>query len=129
MTELNINVVCCDDTPDKHSRIVEITMDSAAVEARTLDTIEQEAAPNEARELHNAAHHADHGPVTYLQEVKEGGFSVLVGPPDDLQETFFGTGSFVGFMDDEGPGHGSKVGPDGVRRTLRIVKGHLDING
>lgn len=127
MSQLKISVVCCDNSPEKLSRIVEIEVDSAAIQERVLDTIEQTATANEAKGLHNAAHHAEHGPVTYLQEVKEGGFAVLFGDPTSQQETFFGPGSYVGFTDDAGPGHGSKVGPDGVVRTLRILKGHLDI--
>jgi len=53
--------------------------------------------------------------------------SILFGDPENQQETFFGAGSYVGFIDDEGPGHGSKVGPEGVIRTLRVLKGHLDV--
>jgi hypothetical protein len=127
MSQRKISVVCCDDTPEKHSQIVEIEVDSAVIEERTLDTIPQQANANDAKGLHNAAHHAEHGPVTYLQEVREGGFAVLVGDPANLQSVFFGAGTYVGFMDDEGPGHGSRVGPDGVVRTLRILKGHLEI--
>lgn len=127
MSTLKINVVCCDGSPEKLSQIVEIELDSTSLVELVLDTIPQEAEAGEARDLHNAAHHAEHGPVTYLQEVHEGGFSILVGDPENLQETFFGAGSFVAFIDDEGPGHGSKVGPDGVKRTLRVLKGHLDI--
>lgn len=129
MSTLKINVVCCDDSPEKLSRIVETELDSTSLVERVLDTISQEAAAGEARDLHNAAHHAEHGPVTYLQEVHEGGFSILVGDPENLQETFFGAGSFVAFIDDEGPGHGSRVGPDGVRRTLRVLKDHLEVPG
>lgn len=106
---------------------METTLDSDAMEARVLETLEQDVAANEERELHNAAHHPDHGIVTYLQQVNEGGFSVFVGPPDNLQERFFAAGSLVAFIDDEGPGHGSKVGPDGVKRTLRILKGHVEV--
>ena len=102
-------------------------MDSATIETRTLDTISQQLDANEAKGLHNAAHYAEHGPVTYLQEVQAGGFAVLVGDPADLQSVFFGPGKYVGFIDDEGPGHGSKVGPDGVTRTLRILQGHLEV--
>lgn len=127
MSQLKISVVCCDGSPEKLSRIVEIEVDSAVVEERTLDTIAQQVDANEAKDLHNAAHHAEHGPVTYLQEVQEGGFAVLVGDPANLQSVSFGPGMFVGFMDDEGPGHGSKVGPDGVVRTLRVLKGHLPV--
>ena len=127
MSKLRISVVCCDNSPAKLSRIVEIELDSVAVDERALSAAEQQLAAGDARGLHNAAHHAEHGPVTYLQQVNEGGFSVFVGAPEDLRETFIGTGSLVAFMDDQGPGHGSKVGPEGVQRTLRILKGHLPV--
>ena len=127
MTKLKINVVYCDDTPEKRSRIVETVLDSNLLDELVLETIEQQVAAGEARDLHNAAHHPEHGPVTYLQQVIEGGFSILVGDPDDLQETYFAAGSYVGFIDDKGPGHGSRIGPEGVRRTLRVLKGHLEV--
>lgn len=129
MSVLKISVVCCDDSPEKLSRIIETELDSALLDDLILDTIEQELPADEAKDLHNAAHHAEHGPVTYLQQVREGGFSVLVGDPDNLKPAFFGAGSYVAFIDDEGPGHGSRVGPEGVKRTLRILKGHLKIGG
>lgn len=127
MSSLNISVVCCNSAADNQSQIVNIEVDSSVVDGLVLETIEQEAAANEARGLHNAAHHAEHGPVTYLQQVNEGGFSVFVGDPANQQETFFDAGTMVAFIDDEGAGHASKVGPDGVKRTLRILKGHLSL--
>jgi hypothetical protein len=127
MSQLKISVVCCDDTPEKHSRILETELDSDALDTLVLETTEQELSAGATKELHNAAHHPDHGPVTYLQQVNQGGFFVLVGAPDGLQETLFNAGSWVAFIDDEGPGHGSRVGPDGVQRTLRVLKGHLEI--
>jgi len=124
---MKISLVCCDDTPAKLTRIVEVEIDSALLDERVLETVEQELPAGLARDLHNAAHHPEHGAVTYLQHVHEGGFSVFVGAAGSLQETFFGPGSRVAFIDDEGPGHGSKVGPAGVRRTMRVLKGHLPI--
>jgi hypothetical protein len=129
MSLLKISVVCCDDSPQKLSRIVETELEADSLDELILETIEQELAAGEAKDLHNAAHHAEHGPVTYLQQVREGGFSVLVGEPGNLKPTFFGAGTYVAFIDDEGPGHGSKVGPEGVKRTLRILKGHLKVQG
>lgn len=99
----------------------------AEIEPRVIETVEQNLAPHTERGLHNAAHHETEGVVTYLQEVREGGFFVYVGAPETLAEHYFGPGTLVGFMDDEGPGHGSKVGPDGIVRTLRVVKGYLEI--
>lgn len=124
---IKISVVCCEPTEARFSQIVEASLDLDTLMPRLLKTVEQDVAAGEERELHNAAHLPDHGPVTYIQQVHSGGFSVFVGPPHQLRETFFGPGSYVGFMDDQGPGHASKVGPDGVRRTLRILKGHLAV--
>ena len=121
-----MTVVCCDDSPEKLSRFVDIDAPADVFDA-PIDTIEQEVAANEEREMHNAAHHESHGPVTYVQQVNEGGFAVLVGEAANLKERFFGPGEYVAFIDDVGPGHASKVGPDGVKRTLRVLKGHLSI--
>ena len=126
---LKISVVCCDNTPEKLSRIAETNLDSAMLDELVLDTVEQQLAAGESRGLHNAAHHAEHGPVTYLQQVHDGGFSILFGEPDNLQEAYFAAGSYVAFIDDEGPGHGSKVGSEGVRRTLRVLTGHIELKG
>lgn len=122
-----VSVVCCEPVEPWHSRLVEILLESDELERRILRTVEQEMPAGAVRELHNAAHDPEHGPVTYLQQVHDGGFSVLVGPPEQLRETFFGPGSYVAFMDDRGPGHASIVGPQGVRRTLRVLQGHLDV--
>ena len=121
-----IKVICCGSTPEKFSQIVDHQLDLDSMEV--LETIEQQLGPHFPRDMHNAAHHETHGAVTYLQEVKEGGFAVYVGPPDQLTEHFIGPGMMAAFMDDQGPGHGSKVGPEGVKRTLRVLKGHLDLN-
>ncbi len=127
MSQLKISLVCCDDTPEKHSQIVETVQDSDAVHALVFETVEQHLDADVAKDLHNAAHHPEHGAVTYFQQVNEGGFSVFTGAPDDLKETFFGAGSLVAFIDDEGPGHGCRVGPEGVKRTMRILKEHLKV--
>lgn len=128
MEQLLLSVVCCDDTPARHSQIVKTKIDRSILVDLLIETVEQQVAADEERELHNAAHHAEHGPVTYVQQVNEGGFAVLVGAPEDLQQTFFGAGELVAFMDDQGPGHASKVGPKGVQRTLRVLKGHLNLD-
>ena len=121
----SIKVICCSDTPERFSQIV--NFDLHLDEMEVLETIDQQLGPHYPRDLHNAAHHEQHGAVTYLQEVHEGGFAVYVGPPDSLEEHFIGPGMMAAFMDDEGPGHGSKVGPEGVKRTLRVIKGHLPL--
>jgi hypothetical protein len=127
MSNLKISVVCCDPSPEKWSRIVETTVDASLLNDRLLETAEQQLPAHEEKGLHNAALHTEHGAVTYLQQVNEGGFGVLVGDPDDLRETFFPAGSLVAFIDSEGPGHASKVGPEGVKRTFSMLKGHLDV--
>ncbi len=125
MSTLTIRLVCCSDTADRHTQILSQDFDSSVVDQMVIETVEQELDAGVERGLHNAAHHPEHGPVTYLQKVNSGGFFVTVGDPDNLEETFFGAGSLVAFTDDEGPGHGSRVGPDGVQRTMRVLKGHL----
>ncbi|MFC1757484.1 hypothetical protein ACFL2H_01790 [Planctomycetota bacterium] len=127
MSSFKISVVCCDESTAKFSRLAEAELTMEKIGELTLETVQQEGAANDEREMHNAAHHAEHGPVTYLQHVHDGGFAVMVGEPGKLQERFFGAGEYVAFMDDEGPGHASKVGPNGVKRTLRILKGHLEL--
>ena len=127
MSSFTVNLVCCDATAEKRSQIVPTLLDQTTLDQRTLQIAEQELPPHEAKGLHNAAVHPEHGPVTYLQHIHEGGFSVFVGDPNHLEETFFGPGSWVAFIDAEGPGHSSKVGPDGVKRTFRMLKGHLQI--
>lgn len=121
-----IKVICCSDTPEKFSQIVDYDLDLESAEV--LETVEQQLGPHFPRDMHNAAHHETHGAVTYLQQVNKGGFSVYVGPPDQLTEHFIGEGQMAAFIDDQGPGHGSKVGPDGVQRTMRVLKGHLDVS-
>ena len=127
MSTLKISVVCCDDTAAKHTQITSIEVDSSVIDEMVFETAEQKLEAGLTRGLHKAAHHDQYGPVTYLQNVHSGGFYVTVGDPNDLKETFCGPGSLVAFIDDQGPGHGSKVGPDGVVRTMRILKGHLKV--
>ncbi|MCO8121717.1 hypothetical protein NHH03_08215 [Stieleria sp. TO1_6] len=125
MNPLTLRVICCDDTPERHTQIVTLEIPAETIERQVLETVEQTIEAGVERGLHNAAHHPDHGPVTYFQTVHSGGFYVTVGAPDDLQESYFGPGSLVAFCDDQGPGHGSRVGPEGVQRTLRVLKGLL----
>lgn len=127
MSDLKVSVVCCDNSPEQRSQIIETTLPESALTDLLLESAEQEVGANEAKGLHNAAHHPDHGPVTYLQQVNEGGFSVLVGDPENLTDVFFGPGTYVAFIDADGPGHASKVGPDGVKRTFRMLKGQISV--
>ncbi|MGI9470498.1 MAG: hypothetical protein ACR2NZ_03120 [Rubripirellula sp.] len=102
------------------------SIDASDLESRTLSSTVQQVTANEAKGLHLAAEHPEHGQVTYLQEVTDGGFFVYVGAPDALEEHWFGPGSWVAFNDDHGSGHASKVGPDGCTRTFRMLRGHMD---
>lgn len=125
MSTRTVQLVCCQNTADQYTQIIAIEVDPSEIEKRLIETVPQNLEAGRTRGLHNAAHHDEFGPVTYLQHVHSGGFAVTVGAPDDLTETFFGPDSWVAFTDDQGPGHGSVVGPDGVHRTMRILKGHL----
>lgn len=122
-----LSLVRCASTSDKKSEIVQASISRADLEARLIRQEEQVVAANEAKGLHLAAADEEHGLVTYLQEVTEGGFFVYVGDPDELQEHWVGQGAWVGFIDHEGSGHASKVGPDGVKRNFRMLQGHLEV--
>lgn len=79
MGKLKVRVVCCDDTPERRSRMVEAEVDSEPLDERVLETIEQELAAGEAKDLHNAAHHPEEGPVTYFQQIHEGRLRCFCG--------------------------------------------------
>lgn len=126
MSELiELSLVRCSKTDDKRSEIVPTTLDRVVLEDRLISETVQDLEPNLARGLHLAATHEEHGLVTYLQHVTEGGFFVYVGEPSNLQEHWFGEGSWVAFNDHEGSGHASKVGPEGCKRTFRLLHGNL----
>jgi len=128
-SKISVSLVCCQDTPGKPSQIVPIEIDASVLSERLISEAEQEVAANEAKGLHLAAEHDEHGLVTYVQQVNEGGFFVNVGDPNDLTPHWFGPGTFVAFIDSQGTGHSSKVGPDGCKRTFRMLKGHLQPEG
>jgi hypothetical protein len=122
---INVSLVRCAELPLKPSEMASTTLTPAAIAEKVISAVEQKLDANEAKGLHLAAAHAEHGQVTYLQEVTEGGFFVYVGEPDALEEHWFGAGTWVAFNDDAGSGHASKVGPDGCTRTFRMLRGHL----
>lgn len=122
---IDISLVCCSPSADKRSQVVAIRLEESVITARQLEMSDQELPADQAKGLHLAAHHDTHGVVTYLQQVTEGGFFVYVGDPANLEEHWFGEGSWVAFNDDQGPGHASKVGPAGVKRVFRLLSGHL----
>ena len=126
MNELiEISLVRVADTDDMRSELVATTLDRAVLESRVISESQQELAANEAKGLHLAAESEEHGLVTYLQQVIEGGFFVYVGDPANLEEHWFGEGTWVAFNDHRGTGHASKVGPNGCKRTFRMLRGHL----
>ncbi len=122
---IKVSLVRCAEMPTKPSEMASTTLTPAALAEKTITTAQQNLDANEAKGLHLAAAHPEHGQVTYLQEVTEGGFFVYVGEPDTLEEHWFGAGDWVAFNDDAGSGHASKVGPDGCTRTFRMLRGHL----
>lgn len=122
---IEMSLVRCAITDDKRSEMVSTTLERAVLEERLISESQQELAANEAKGLHLAAESEEHGLVTYLQQVTEGGFFVYVGDPANLEEHWFGEGSWVAFNDHQGIGHASKVGPDGCKRTFRLLRGNL----
>ena len=75
-----------------------------------ISRIDEELPAGRARGLHLAEDHPDHGPVTYLQEFLDGEFFVYVETPSHLREHVFRAGDWVGFIDNRGLGHASRVG-------------------
>ena len=122
---IQLSLVRCAAGDDKRSEIVPTTLDRAVLRERLISESQQEVAADEAKGLHLAAIDAEHGPVTYLQQINEGGFFVYVGDPSNLEEHWFGAGSWVAFNDHQGSGHASKAGPNGCKRTFRMLRGHL----
>ena len=122
---IEMSLVRCAETDDQRSEMVSTTLDRAVLEERLISESQQELAANEAKGLHLAAENEEHGLVTYLQQVTEGGFFVYVGDPSNLEEHWFGEGSWVAFNDHQGIGHASKVGPNGCKRTFRLLRGNL----
>lgn len=122
---IELSLVRCAATDDKRSELVSTTLDRAVLNERLISESQQDLAANEAKGLHLAAENAEHGIVTYLQQVTEGGFFVYVGEPSNLEEHWFGEGSWVAFNDHQGTGHASKVGPEGCKRTFRLLRGNL----
>jgi hypothetical protein len=122
---IELSLVRCATTDDKRSELVSTTLDRKVLNERLISESQQELAANEAKGLHLAAENEEHGLVTYLQQVTEGGFFVYVGDPSNLEEHWFGEGSWVAFNDHQGTGHASKVGPEGCKRTFRLLRGNL----
>lgn len=122
---IEIRLVRCSASPDERSEMTATSLERSELDNRLISETQQEVPANEAKGLHLAAEHEEHGMVTYLQQVTEGGFFVYVGDPSNLEEHWFGAGSWVAFNDHKGTGHASKVGPEGCKRTFRLLRGHL----
>ena len=119
-----ITVVRFEDTKRKLSIFVDVAVDIQLLQERQLGTETVEELPKDTSHgLRNAAHHPEHGVVTYMQEVQKGGVFVYVNDPKKLQERFFGPGSWVAFQDAKGPGHAQRVGPDGATVRTILIKG------
>ena len=80
---IEMGLVRCAATDDKRSELIATTLDRAELEKRLISESQQELAADEAKGLHLAATHQEHGLVTYLQQVTEGGFFVYVGDPSN----------------------------------------------
>lgn len=123
--EIEMSLIRCDGSPAGTSEVVRIKVNWSEIEDRLLSRTEEVLTPGRSRGLHLAADHDQHGPVTYLQHITAGAFFVYVGKPDQLEEHVFLPGDWVGFIDNRGLGHASKVGPDGCTRTFHLLRGQL----
>ena len=122
---VSMSLVRCDGGREGHAEIVSIEVEQSEIEKRLIERAEEDLHAGRFRSLHLAADHETHGPVTYLQHITRGEFYVYVGDPDALDEHVFRPGDWVGFNDNRGIGHASKVGPDGCSRTFHLLKGQL----
>ncbi len=124
---ISVSLVCCDDSPQKLSQVVAAILDASALDQRDRVWLQEDQLlpAGQAKEMHLAVADESIGKATFLQQIHEGGFFVYVGDPSCLQEHWFGPGTWVAFNDDDGLGHASKVGPNGCKRTMRILIGHF----
>ncbi len=122
---IEMSLVRCSGLSDGTSEIVRISVERKVIDERLISCTEEELEPGRARGLHLAADLDEHGAVTYLQHITAGKFFVYVGKPDQLEEHVFGPGDWVGFNDNRGLGHASKVGPEGCTRTFHLLGGQL----
>lgn len=120
-----IYLVRCSAADDGSAEIVKMNVEEAEIENRLISRIDEELPAGRARGLHLAEDHPDHGPVTYLQEFLDGEFFVYVGTPSHLQEHVFRAGDWVGFIDNRGLGHASRVGEQGCSRRFHFLRGQI----
>jgi hypothetical protein len=122
---LEMSLVRTQSAPEGRSEMVSIQVDRALIEERLISRTEEVLEAGRSRDLHLAADHPTHGPVTYLQHITAGTFFVYVGSPEQLDEHVFGPGDWVAFNDNHGLGHASKVGPEGCTRMFHLLRGQL----
>ena len=122
---IQMSLVRCDGSQDGPSEMVQIAVDRSVIDERLISRTEEVLEPGRARGLHLAADQDAYGAVTYLQHITAGSFFVYVGNPDQLEEHVFGPGDWVGFNDNRGLGHASKVGPEGCTRMFHLLRGQL----
>lgn len=122
---IRMSLIRCDGSPEGTSEIVTIQVEAAEIEDRLIARTEEVLDAGRARGLHLAADHETHGAVTYLQHITAGQFFVYVGKPEQLDEHVFEPGDWVGFIDNRGLGHASKVGPKGCTRVFHLLRGQL----
>ncbi len=122
---IEMSLVRCDGSPSGRSEMVRIAVDRSVIDERLISCTEEVLEPGRARGLHLAADQDAYGAVTYLQNITAGSFFVYVGNPDCLEEHVFGPGDWVGFNDNRGLGHASKVGPEGCTRMFHLLRGQL----
>ena len=126
MSELiQMSLVRCSGSPDGQSELVRMTVDRSLIDERLISLTEEKLEPGRARGLHLAADLEGQGAVTYLQHITAGSFFVYVGDPNQLEEHVFRPGDWVGFNDNRGIGHASKVGPEGCTRMFHLLRGQL----
>ena len=122
---IDMSLIRCDGSDEGLAEVIRISVDREVIQDRLLACTEEVLDAGRARGLHLAADDAQHGPVTYLQHITEGAFYVYVGRPESLEEHVFRPGDWVGFNDNRGLGHASKVGPDGCTRIFHLLRGQL----
>lgn len=114
-----------DGSDDGTSEVVRISVARETIDERLISCIEEVLEAGRARGLHLAADHDVYGAVTYLQHITAGSFYVYVGKREMLEEHVFKPGDWVGFIDNRGLGHASKVGPLGCTRQFHLLRGQL----
>ncbi len=120
-----IDLVRWDGSEVGTAEIVRMEVSLVEIEARLISKTEETLPAGRARGLHLAEDHPEHGAVTYLQEILEGEFFVYVGPSNNLQEHVYRAGDWVGFIDNQGLGHASRVGNTGCTRRFHFLKGQI----